>query len=126
MRRQPDEKLRIIRDSVVGRGCSPQELRELGHAGDLITCAEGETFHSELDANRWAYLLLDGHVALSQQGDPLAVASRGSWFPLRPADRSAYRAHTSLTALRDSQLLVFRWSDVGGVLELPAMTAASR
>ena len=126
MGRHHDRKLEIIADSVVGRGCSPHELRELGHAGDLIDCAAGETFHSELDANRWAYLLLDGDVALSHEGDPLAVASRGSWFPLRPADRSAYRSHTSLTALRDSQLLVFRWSDLGGVLDLPAMATASR
>ena len=120
MGRRRDQKLQVIADSVVGRRCSRRDLSELGRAGDLITCATGSTFHSERDGGRWAYLLLDGDVALSQRGDPLAVAARGSWFPLH--DRGGAGASgTSLTALSDSQLLVFRASETAAVLELRAL-----
>jgi hypothetical protein len=119
MGRHRDQKLQVIADSMVGRRCTRHELAELGRAGDLIDCAAGATFHSELDARRWAYLLLDGDVALSQHGDPLAVAARGSWFPLHDRARTDGSA-TSLTALSDSRLLVFRRSEVDAVLELLA------
>ena len=121
MGRHRDEKLRIIADSVVGRRCSHRELSELGRAGDLIDCSAGSTFHAEQDGDRWAYLLLDGDVALSQGGDPLAVAARGSWFPLH--ERGG-RARSSLTALTDSQLLVFRAIETRGVLALPSLAFA--
>ena len=123
MGRPHDEKIRIIADSVVGRRCSQHELSELGRTGDLIDCVAGSTFHSERDVGRWAYLLLDGDVALSQHGDPLAVAARGSWFPLHdPARVGGTRA--SLTALSDSRLLVFRAWETAAVLDLPVLRFA--
>ena len=124
MGRHDDEKLRIIADSVVGRRCSAHELRELGRSGDLIDCAAGRTFHAETDPDRWAYLLLDGNVAVSHAGNPLAVATRGTWFPLRPSARTP-RHGASLTALSDSQLLVFRSQDLGPFLDRD-LAAASR
>ena len=123
MGRHRDQKLEIIAGSVVGRGCTHRELFELGRSGDLIECAAGTTFHSERDASRWVYLLLDGDVALSQHGAPLAVATRGSWFPLQPGPPAA-SSPASLTALCDSQLLVFRSSEANAVLDLPAMAYA--
>jgi hypothetical protein len=117
MGRHRDQKLQTIAESVVGRRCSHHELHELGRAGDLIDCVAGSTFHSEHDAGRWAYLLLDGDVALSQHGDPLAVGTRGSWFPLQPS-------RTSLTALSDSRLLVFRPCEANAVLDLQALAYA--
>jgi len=116
MGRNDDQKLRTIADSVVGRQCTAHDLRALGRAGDLIECAAGGTFHAESDADRWAYLLLEGDVAVSHLGSPLAVATRGTWFPLRPSERAPHNG-TSLTALSDSQLLVFRWPDLGGLLD---------
>jgi hypothetical protein len=123
MGRPRDRKIQIIADSVVGRRCGRHELSELGRAGDLIDCVAGSTFHSERDVGRWAYLLLDGDVALSQHGDPLAVAARGSWFPLheRPG---ANPTRTSLTALSDSRLLVFRGCETDAVLGLPNLAFA--
>ena len=123
MRRHRDEKLEVIADSVVGRRCNLGEVTALGRAGDLIDCAAGSTFHSERDVGRWAYLLLDGDVALSQHGDPLAVAARGSWFPLHEAPRSD-RSCPSLTALSDARLLVFRPFETQAVLDLPALAFA--
>jgi hypothetical protein len=117
MGRHRDQKLHTIAESVVGRGCSSDQLRDLGRAGDLIECTAGQTFHTETDATRWAYLLLRGDVALSQSGDPLAVASRGTWFPLW--DEAATRM--SLSALSDSQLLVFRRRDFEEVRAIPAL-----
>jgi hypothetical protein len=118
MGRHRDEKLHVIAESVVGRGCSPQQLCDLGRAGDLIDCAAGETFHAETDARRWAYLLLTGDVALSQQGDPMAVATRGAWFPLWGSDD---RSPLSLTALCDSKLLVFRRPEFEEVRSIPIL-----
>ena len=123
MGRHRDQKLQIIADSVIGRRCSRHELSELGRAGDLIDCSAGSTFHRERDGGRWAYLLLDGDVALSQHGDPLAVAARGSWFPLHDRGRIA-GPPTSLTALSDSQLLVFRAAETDVVLGLPSLAFA--
>jgi hypothetical protein len=123
MGRHRDEKLQVIADSVVGRRCSHRELSALGRAGDLIDCRAGSTFHSERDAGRWAYLLLDGDVALSQHGDPLAVAARGSWFPLGTNGRID-RSRTSLTALSDAHLLVFRAVETDAVLDLPSLAFA--
>jgi hypothetical protein len=123
MGRHRDEKLQVIAESVVGRRCSRQELSELGRAGDLIDCTAGSTFHSERDVGRWAYLLLHGDVALSQHGDPLAVAARGSWFPLHTQARID-RSRTSLTALSDAQLLVFRAAETDAVLGLPTLAFA--
>jgi len=123
MRRHRDLKLQRIADSMVGRRCGPHELSQLGRAGDLIDCAAGSTFHSERDPHRWAYLLLDGDVALSQHGDPLAVAARGSWFPLHDRSRTEGSSAT-LTALSDSQLLVFRSSEIATVLDLPSLAFA--
>jgi hypothetical protein len=120
MGRHRDEKLQVIADSLVGRHCNRHDLSELGRAGDLISCASGSTFHSERDGGRWAYLLLDGDVALSQHGDPLAVAARGSWFPLHDGSSVDGRG-TSLTALSDARLLVFRAREASAVLELPAL-----
>jgi hypothetical protein len=120
MGRHRDEKLQTIASSVVGRRCSQHELSELGRRGDLIDCVAGSTFHSDRDVGRWAYLLLDGDVALSQHGDPLAVAARGSWFPLHDAARGG-RSRTSLTALSDSRLLVFRACETAAVLDLPVL-----
>ncbi len=120
MGRHRDVKLQTLAESVVGRGCSPQQLCDLGRAGDLIDCDAGQTFHAESDASRWAYLLLDGDVALSQHGDPLAVASRGAWFPLWDAARGG-RVPLSLTALSDSRLLVFRRPDFEEVRTIPAL-----
>ena len=71
MGRHRDEKLRIIAESVVGRGCSHRELYELGRAGDLIDCPAGGTFHSERDASQWAYVLINGDVAVSTSINPL-------------------------------------------------------
>ena len=121
MGRHRDEKLRTIADSVVGRGCSPQQLCDLGRAGDLIDCAAGGTFHAETDAGRWAYLLLDGDVALSQRGDPLAVATRGAWFPLWNEGSTGGRPPLALTALSDSRLLVFRRADFDEVRTIPML-----
>ena len=120
MGRHRDEKLHVIAGSVVGRGCSSQQLCDLGRAGDLFDCAAGETFHAESDPRRWAYLVLDGDVALSQQGDPMAVATRGAWFPLWD---NAGRARLSLTALSDSKLLVFRRPDFEEVRSIPLLAA---
>jgi hypothetical protein len=117
MGRHRDEKLQTIAESVAGRGCTAQQVCDLGRAGDLIDCAAGQTFHAETDPGRWAYLLLRGDVALSQQGDPLAVATRGAWFPLWTGDR----APTSLTALSDSTLLVFRRPDFEEVRAIPLL-----
>ncbi len=114
-------KLQTIAESVVGRGCSPQQLCALGRAGDLVDCTAGETFHAETDASRWAYLLLDGDVALSQQGDPFAVATRGAWFPLWDGTAAAGRVPLSLTALSDSRLLVFRRPDFEEVRTIPTL-----
>ena len=120
MGRHRDQKLQRIADSIVGRGCGHLELSELGRAGDLVDCAAGATFHTERDPDRWAYLLLDGDVAVSRHGDPLAIAARGSWFPLH--ERSGVeRSGATLTALSDSQLLVFRSSEIGAVLDLPSL-----
>ena len=116
MGRRRDEKLRIIAESVVGRGCSHRELYELGRAGDLIDCPAGGNFHSERDASRWAYLLISGDVAVSQHGAPLAVAAKGSWFPLHQDDRTN-RSRTSLTALDAAQLLAFRSFEVSPALD---------
>ena len=121
MARHRDVKLQTIAESVVGRGCSPQQLCDLGRAGDLIDCDAGQTFHAEGDPSRWAYLLLHGDVALSQRGDPLAVASRGAWFPLWDGASSASRVPLSLTALSDSRLLVFRRTDFEEVRTIPAL-----
>ena len=123
MGRHRDEKLDIIAGSVIGRRCSRGELAELGRVGDLIDCTAGSTFHSERDAGRWAYLLLDGDVALSQHGDPLAVAARGSWFPLHDGS-GVGRARPSLTALSDARLLVFRAVETSAVLDLPSLSFA--
>jgi hypothetical protein len=123
MGRHRDQKLQTIADSVVGRRCSHHEVSELGRAGDLIDCAAGSTFHHERDGGRWAYLLLDGDVVLSQHGDPLAVAARGSWFPLHDRARIG-GPPTSLTALSDAQLLVFRAAETNVVLGLPSLTFA--
>ena len=123
MGRHRDQKLEIIAGSVVGRNATHQQLQELGRAGDLIDCAAGTTFHTEHDAGRWSYLLLDGDVALSREGEPLAVAARGSWFPLNPGSASL-RSQASLTALSDSRLLVFRSFEATAVLDLPAMSFA--
>jgi CRP-like cAMP-binding protein len=120
MGRRRDVKLQTIAESVVGRGCSPQQLCDLGRAGDLIDCTAGETFHAEGDATRWAYLLLDGDVALSQRGDPMAVATRGAWFPLWDGAAGG-RAPLSLTALSDSRLLVFRRPDFEEVRTIPTL-----
>ena len=120
MGRHRDEKLRIIAESVVGRRCNHHDLMALGRTGDLISCAAGATFHPEAASGQWAYLLLDGDVALSQQGDPLAVATRGSWFPLQSTGSS----RASLTALSDSRLLVFRASETAAVLDLRALGSA--
>src|SRR5688572_28406786 len=121
MGRRQDVKLQTIAESFVGRGCSPQQLCDLGRAGDLIDCGVGQTFHAESDASRWAYLLLDGDVALSQRGDPLAVATRGAWFPLWDGESTGRRVPLSLTALRDSRLLVFRRPDFEEVRSIPAL-----
>ncbi|MFL6205604.1 MAG: hypothetical protein ACJ739_09650 [Acidimicrobiales bacterium] len=118
MGRRRDEKLQSIAESVVGRRCSQHDLTTLGRRGDLIRCAAGSTFHPEAASGRWAYLLLDGDVALSQHGDPLAVATGGSWFPLHGGTAGS---RTSLTALSDSRLLVFRASETASVLDLPAL-----
>ena len=120
MGRHRDRKLQTIGDSTLGRRCSSRELVDRGRAGDLVDCEAGATVHSELDARRWAYLLLEGDVALSQHGDPLAVAARGSWFPLHDAARADAM---TLTALSDSQLLVFRRPEIGAVLDLPGLVA---
>jgi len=125
MGRHRDQKLEVIAESVVGRRCSRHDLAQLGRAGDLIRCGAGSTFHSEGDGGRWAYLLLDGDVALSQHGDPLAVAARGSWFPLHERT-SAGGDRTSLTALSDSQLLVFRSWEADAVLDLRKLDVAGR
>src|SRR5687767_2538332 len=123
MGRREDQKLRTIADSVVGRRCSARDVRELGRAGDLIECAAGRTFQAESDPDWWAYLLLDGDVAVSRHGDPVALATRGAWFPRARRDDHADDG-TGLTALSDSRLLVFRWRDVGGLLEMPALVGA--
>jgi hypothetical protein len=120
MGRHEDLKLRTIAESVVGRRCRASDVRDLGRAGDLIECPAGATFHAESDLDRWAYLLLDGDVAVSHHGDPIALATRGAWFPRPPRERPADE-RTSLTALSDSRLLVFRWPEVGGLLELHAL-----
>lgn len=120
MGRHRDEKLHVIAESVVGRGCSSQQLCDLGRAGDLLDCAAGDTFHAASDARRWAYLLLDGDVALSHQGDPMAVATRGAWFPLWD---NGDGAPLSLTALSDSKLLVFRRPDFEEVRSIPLLAA---
>lgn len=88
--------------------------------GDLIECAAGGTFHAESDPDWWTYLLLDGDVAVSHHGDPIALATKGAWFPRTSRERRAGDG-TGLTALSDAQLLVFRWPDVGGLLEMPAL-----
>jgi len=116
MGRHRDEKLRIIAESVAGRGCSHRELYELGRAGDLIDCPAGGTFHTERDASRWAYLLISGDVAVSQHGRPVAVAAKGSWFPLHEDDRTT-PSRTSLTALGAAQLLAFRAFEVSPALD---------
>lgn len=121
MGRHRDEKLNVIAGSIVGRGCTAQQLCDLGRAGDLVDCAAGEVFHSESDARRWAYLLLTGDVALTQHGDPMAVASRGAWFPLWDAGE---RSALSLTALSDSRLLVFRRPDFEEVRSIPRLATA--
>ena len=120
MGRHRDEKLHVIADSVVGRGCSARQLFDLGRAGDLLDCAAGETFHAASDARRWAYLVLNGDVALSHEGDPMAVATRGGWFPLWD---EGGRAPMSLTALSDSKLLVFRRPDFEEVRTIPLLAA---
>lgn len=119
MGRHEDVKLRTIAESVVGRGRSAHDVRALGRAGDLFACPAGGTFHAESDPDRWAYLLLDGDVAVSHHGDPIALATKGAWFGRPPRERPA-REGTGLTALSDSRLLVFRWPDVGELLETAA------
>jgi hypothetical protein len=121
MTRHRDEKLQTIADSVVGRRCGHEALVALARCGDLIDCDAGATFHSERDVGRWAYLLLEGDVALGHHGEPLAVASRGSWFPLHERPRGA--SGTSLTAVSDSHLLVFRSFETA-VLDLPVLDVA--
>jgi hypothetical protein len=123
MGRHEDRKLELIARSVVGRQCSRGDLRELGRVGDLIDCSAGTTFHSEREARRWAYLLLDGDVALTHGDEPIAVATEGSWFPLQDGGTPAV-SRTSLTALNDARLLVFRPREVGCVLDLPALAFA--
>jgi len=125
MGRHEDQKLRTIAESVVGRRCSAGDVRAIGRAGDLFECRAGGTFHAESDPDRWAYLLLDGDVAVSHHGDPIALATKGAWFGRPPSERPAYDG-TGLTALSDSRLLVFRWPDVGGLLEMAALATTGR
>ena len=124
MGRREDLKLRTIAESVVGRRCRAGDVRALGRAGDLIECPAGRTFHAESDPDRWTYLLLDGDVAVSHHGDPIALATKGAWFPRPPLEGRPHDS-TGLTALSDSRLLVFRWPDVGGLLAMPALAAAA-
>jgi CRP-like cAMP-binding protein len=84
----------------------------------------GSVVHRETDADRWSYVLLDGTVAVSQNGDPLAVAAPGTWFPLGPVHGKATRARISLTAMTDVELLAFRWQELVALAkDIPALVA---
>lgn len=125
MGRSPDRKLEHLAGTLLRDVCDADAIRVLAAAGDLVARPAGTRIHDEAERNHWSYLLLDGNVALTQHGDPLALSAPGTWFPIG-AGRPTNRPRATLTAVSDVELLVFRWRDLDAALDrVPALAALS-
>lgn len=72
-----DPKLTHLQDVPLFRGCDAAEIRAIGRLGDLITLAPGTALTAQGGAGGEAFVIVEGSVSVTRDGDVLATLGPG-------------------------------------------------
>lgn len=101
-----DPKLSLLEAIPLFAGCDRRELRAIGGLGDLITRDSGTILIEEGRSGGEAFVIVDGSVTVSRDGDVLATLGPGAVVgEVAVLDRG--RRTATVTADTPIELLVF-------------------
>jgi len=105
-------RMRTTRIRNLGRldlfsGCNDRQLRGIDSLCTEVAVAPGRVLCTEGDIGREFFVLTDGGVNVSRDGDPLADLGRGDWFGEIALASRRRRRIASVVATRASRILVF-------------------
>jgi CRP-like cAMP-binding protein len=73
-------KVDLLKRVPLFAGCSKQELEALAKIADEIDLREGSTLTREGQPGREFFVLIEGDVEVTRDGDEIARLSAGDWF----------------------------------------------
>ncbi len=121
-----DPKVEALRELALFSGLSRRELTKVAKLVDRIDLPAGYTFIREGGSGREFFLIADGAVSVSRDGQPLAALEAGAWVGeialMSDSARTATVATHTPTQLfvateRGFRELVTGWKTVAGRLE---------
>lgn len=111
-----DDKLIRLQAVPLFSSCSKAELRRIAALAEELRVPAGKTLVRQGAVGRELFLLIDGEVQVSRNGQEVAVLGPGSFFgELSLLAREPRDA--SVTTLSPSVLLVIGQREFGGLLE---------
>ncbi len=121
-----DPKVEALRDLALFSGLSRRELAKVAKLVDRVDLPAGYTFIHEGESGREFFVIADGAVNVSQDGQPLAALGAGAWVGeialMSDSARTATVATRTPTQLfvateRGFRELVTGWKSVARRLE---------
>lgn len=101
-----DPKLTRLEGVPLFQGCDAREIRAIGRLGDLLSCDEGTVLIEQGGHGGEAFVIIDGSVTVTRDGDILAELGAGDVIG-EVAVLDGGRRTATVTADTPVELLVF-------------------
>ena len=105
MRLGGDAKINLLKRVPLFSGCSKDELRQLASVADELDLRDGSTLTREGQSGREFFVLIEGTVEVTQDGEKVAELAGGDWLGEIALLTNAARTAT-VTAISPVRVLV--------------------